>query len=279
MGFLCPLNRHHFGACVILTPVDWQTKYGSSALIAGASVGLGAAYAEALAARGMNLVLIARRVEPLEECAHRLQERYGITVDCVPLDLADAGLEDTLFDIVHRHDIGIGVYNAAYAPVGSFLERDLSDLEQVIDLNVRGPLIFSRVVGGELAIRGRGGLVLMSSLAGFQGTPRLATYAATKAFNTILAEGLWYEFADKGIDVVVSCAGAIRTPGYTDIAMKEAPGTMAAQDVAEHTLRKLGRGPRVVPGLINRLASALMGHWMPRSAAVRIMAKNTRELS
>jgi short-subunit dehydrogenase len=121
--------------------------------------------------------------------------------------------------------------------------------------------------------------VLMSSMAGNQGTARIAAYAASKAFNRVLAEGLWEELAPRGIDVIACCAGAVRTPGYANTAGRDAPGTLDADRVAERTLAALGRGPIVIPGFVNRLAAALMGRILPRRAAIRIMAGTTRRLS
>ena len=126
--------------------------------------------------------------------------------------------------------------------------------------------------------RQRGGLVLMSSLAGFQGAPRIAAYAASKAFNISLGEGLAAELRPHGVDVVVSCPGAIRTPNYAKAAKKEAPGTLDAEVVAEVTLDALGRGALVIPGAVNKLAAFFMGTLIPRSAAVAIMGKNTADL-
>jgi short-subunit dehydrogenase len=126
--------------------------------------------------------------------------------------------------------------------------------------------------------RKRGAIVLMSSLAGNQGTPRIATYAATKAFNRVLAEGLWYELRGRGIDIVACCAGAVRTPGYTSSSAKEAPGTMDPRRVAEIALRGLGHGPVAIPGFINRAAALLMTRILPRRAAIGIMAGSTSDL-
>ena len=112
----------------------------------------------------------------------------------------------------------------------------------------------------------------MSSLAGMQGSPGIAAYAATKAFNTILGESLWHELRADGIDVVVSCAGAIRTPGYLRTYGKEAPGILAPEAVASKTLAALGKGPRVVPGLLNRIVAQVGGRLLSRKAAIRLMA-------
>ena len=120
----------------------------------------------------------------------------------------------------------------------------------------------------------------MSSLAGVQGSPRLAAYSATKAFNAILAEALWKELRPHGIDVVGCCAGAILTPGYRQAGKnKTAPGTLPAEKVAEQALRALGRGPIVVPGGLNKFVRFLMMRLLPRKMAINIMAQNTGGLS
>ena len=120
----------------------------------------------------------------------------------------------------------------------------------------------------------------MSSLAGNQGSPKIATYAASKAFNIILAEGLWNELKRHNIDVLVCCAGAITTPGYVNAkTTKEAPGTLDAANVAKKTLKRLGKGPTTVPGRINKIARFLMGRLFPRKFAISIMDKNTQNLS
>ena len=256
----------------------FAARYGGWALVAGASEGLGAAFADALAARGMPLLLLARRIDPLEATAQALRARHGVEVRTAAIDLGHAELPQRLEALTGELEIGVAIYNAAYAPVGALTGRPLDELLRVVDVNVRAPLIFARTLAPAMQSRGRGGLVLMSSLAGLQGSPRLATYAATKAFNIILAEGLWGELRGSGVDVVASCAGAIRTPGYADTASAEAPGTMDADAVAEATLRALGRGPRVVPGAVNKLASVVMGRVLPRARAVRLMGAQTQSL-
>lgn len=256
-------------------------RYGPVALIAGASEGLGAAFAEELAGRGLDLVLLARRSEPLARKAQELRDAYGISVVAQALDLASDAVVPTLKRLAQTHELGLVVYNAAYAPVAPLLEQDADDLLRTVDVNVRGPVLAARLLLPPMMQRGRGGLVLMSSLAGGQGTPRLATYAGTKAFNTVLGEGLWHEVREAGVDVVVSCAGAIATPGYakTSAATSAAPGTLPARDVARQTVAALGRGPRVTPGWINKLASFVVGRLLPRRLAIAIMAASTRELT
>lgn len=258
---------------------DFAARYGAWGAIAGASEGLGAAFAEALAARGVNLLLMARRAGMLDELAQRIRTQRGVEVRTLPIDLAEPGLGDALAETARDLELGIAVYNAAYSPIGSFLEIPSADLLRIVDVNARGPVAFVRALAPAMVERRRGAVVLMSSLAGLQGAPRIATYAASKAFNIILAEGLFGELRQLGVDVVASCAGAIRTPAYAASARRDAPGTLDPDEVAEQTLAALGAGPRVVPGRLNRLAGFLTGRLLPRRAAIRLMAANTRDLS
>jgi hypothetical protein len=257
----------------------FRESYGPWAIVAGASEGLGAAYARALARRGLDLVLVARRADPLKKLAAEIRAGHGVEVLAVAGDLASAATTARLAAEAARLGIGLLVWNAAHAPVGDFAAVDAGSLERVVDVNVRGPLRLARSVLPGMAARGRGGIVLMSSMAGNQGTARIAAYAASKAFSRVLAEGLWEELAPRGVDVIACCAGAVRTPGYASAAGRDAPGTLDASQVAERTLAALGRGPVVIPGSVNRLAATLMGRILPRRLAIRIMAGTTRRLS
>lgn len=260
-------------------PPSFASKYGPWAIVAGASEGLGAAFANALAARHLNLLLLARRGELLQSIAERLRERNGVEVRAEACDLARSDLPAALESLTAGLDIGLAIYNAAYSPVGDLVARPLEDLLRAVDVNVRGPLIFARGLAPKLIARGRGGLVLMSSLAGFQGAPRIAAYAATKAFNTILGEGLWRELKPLSVDVVVACAGGVRTPGYMAAARREALGTLDADAIAEAALEALGHGPLVVPGAINKVARFVLGRLLSRRAAIAIFARSTKDLT
>lgn len=258
----------------------FSTRFGAWGLVAGASEGLGAAFATALARRGLNLVLVARREGPLADLAASLRAEFGVEVRVLAVDLADPEGIDAMVRATVMLELGVAIYNAAYAPVGPLLGVPADDLQRVVDVNVRGPLAFVRALAPAMVARRRGALVLMSSLAGLQGSPRVATYAASKAFSTILAEGLWHELRGANVDVLASCAGAIRTPGYAGASRRrEAPGILDAAAVAEQTLAAIGRGPRVIPGLLNRVAAWVLGRLLPRRWAVAIMASSTRELA
>ncbi len=259
--------------------LPFRDKYGPYALVAGGSYGLGAAFAEAIARRGVNLILIARQQDRLEVTAARLREAYDVDVISLAADMAD-------FDHVKRLIAALGVpisllvYDAAFAPIGRFEDTSEDDLALATAVNVRAPLLLTKLLSTSMIERQRGGIVLMSSLAGGQGGPSIAAYAATKSFNAILAEGLWKELKPHGVDVLACVAGAILTPGYEQAeSARSAPGTMEAADVAERTLNSLGRGPIVVPGTTNKVGRFVMTRLLSRKAAIGIMEKNTGGLS
>lgn len=258
---------------------DLIDRYGPWGIVAGASEGLGAAFARGLARRGMNVVLLARRADVLEALADELRAAYRIEVRTVAVDLADAGLGAIVQRTTGTLEIGIAIYNAAYVPVGEFVERPVEDLMRVVDVNVRGPVVFARLFAPPMVVRRRGAIVIVSSVAGLQGSPRLASYAASKAFGMVLAEGLWGELRRHGVDVIASIAGAIRTPGYVRASRRDAPGTVDAETFAETTIASLHRGPRIVVGWINAIAGWIVGRLLPRRIAVAIMGKTTRDLS
>ena len=254
-------------------------RYGKWALVVGASEGLGAAFAAQLAARGMHLVLVARRGHLLAGLQKQLTGEHQVEVRCLVADVADPTAAETLADAVADLDLGIIIYNAAYTSVGPFAEAPEEDIERVVDVNVRGPLRVLRTLVPAMCSRGSGAVVLMSSLSGLQGTPYISVYAASKAFNTILAEGLWYELRSHGVEVVACCAGAMRTPGYIRSFDRDVPGMLSPEEAARRTLDGLGRGPRLVPGLVNRLTAVLMGRLLPRRMAVRLIGRNTKHLT
>jgi uncharacterized protein len=251
-------------------------RYGAWALVAGASEGLGAAFARALGGRGMSLVLVARRAGPLGELAAECRSRFGVETLALEGDLGSRAFLDSLPGAIGERELGLVVYNAAFAPAGDFAALGMIELDRVVDVNVRGPLSLLQAFLPPMLARGRGAFVFMSSLAGNQGSPGLAAYAASKAFNRVLAEGLWRELGGRGIDLLACCAGAIRTPGFEASGIKPPPGTLDPARVAESALRGLGRGPLAVPGLVNKLAAWTMVRLLPRRAAIGIMDRSSK---
>jgi hypothetical protein len=281
-GFMKPagwLVNRFYGKVVLMKQTSFKEKYGPYALVAGGSDGLGFAFAEAIARRGLGLVLIARQEDRLKAAAARLREKYAIDVISIAADMADYEHVKNLI-VALEISIGLLVYNAAFAPVGLFENMSEDHLALAASVNVKTPLLLTKLLSASMIRQKRGGIVLMSSLAGAQGSPNLAAYAATKSFNAILAEGLWKELKPHGIDVLACCAGAILTPGYQQAAKaKPAPGTLEAHQVAERTLNALGRGPIIIPGAINQLGHFVLARILSRKAAIGIMSKNTGGLS
>jgi short-subunit dehydrogenase len=231
-----------------------------------------------LAGRGLNLVAVARRAEPLEAVAERIRTTRGVEVRTLPADLAEPTFPDALAAATGDIEVGVGVYNAAYSFVAPLLDRPPEDALRVVDVNVRGPLLFVHQLAPAMVQRGRGALVLMSSLAGNQGSPGLAAYAASKAFTTSLAESLWAELKPSGVDVLACVGGAVRTPGYAGAASRDAPGTLGPEVVVEAALAALGKGPVVTPGTTNKLASFALRRVLPRRSAVKIMGRSIGRL-
>lgn len=249
-------------------------RYGPWALVAGASEGLGASFARALADRGLNLILVARRPDPLAALAAQLPTRT-ITVST---DLATMDGVAQVVSAAAGLPVGLVVANAAYSPIGRFIDMDPALTRRALDLNCRAPLELAHHFLPPMVERGRGGFILMSSLAGMQGSPPISVYAATKAFGAILAEGLWAELRGTGVDVLTCVAGAVATPGLAGVTSRPAPGTVSPDTVVASALHGLGRGPRTVPGLTMRLSSALMSR-LPRRVAIAIIARASRDLT
>ena len=256
---------------------QFTSRYGEWALVAGASEGLGAAFAEQLAARGMNVLLLARREQLLAELAERLAADYDVETRWQALDLADPDLASRMKAICGDIWPGLLVYNAALIPTGPFVDLSQDTLDRIAKVNVLGPLTLLRALLDPMRKRGRGAVVLMSSMSGIQGWPGLAAYAATKAFNTTLGEALWYELGEEGIDVVVSCPGAISTPGYFRNFRRSSPGMLSPETVAQTTLDALGKGPTVVPGLLNRVGWQIMTRMLPRKPLIRLTGRTMKK--
>lgn len=261
---------------------DFLGRYGPWAIVAGASEGLGAEFATELAARGLNLVLIARRPPVLEELAEVIRNEYDVDVRALALDLGESNIASKLDEATSELEIGLLIYNAAYSLIGPFLDATIDEHSTELNVNCRAPLTLTHLFGRRMTDRGRGGIVLLSSMAGLQGSPLIANYAATKAYNLILAEGLWDELRESGVDVLACCAGATRTPNYER--SRPATGGSSLVPVLEpgavvrETLAALGKRPSFIPGRRNRLAAALLNRFLSRKRAIAIMGNNMRAM-
>ena len=249
------------------------------ALVVGASDGIGAAFAEELAGRGSNLVLMARRGALLDELAQRLRAKYGVQTRTVIQDAATPGGIAAIASA--PEDVGLIVCNAALGPIGPFLELTAAQLDAMLDLNCRSAAHLAHAFGARFAAHGRGGIVLLSSMAGDQGSALVAHYAATKAYLRVLAEGLWAELRPHGVDVLASCPGLVQTPTYEHTRPVSTgrllPAPMRPRDVARETLAALGKGPVIIPGRRNRLLASA-ARLLPRRRVVTLASARTRTM-
>ena len=263
-------------------PSGFKEKYGGAALVAGASEGMGAAYARALAARGLDLVLVARRKELLEDTARQIAKQFNVEVRSVTCDLAAGDATRQIINAIGDTPIGFLVYNAALSYIGPWLAAAPATHTDIATVNMMTPLTLLHYFGGKMAERKKGGIVIMSSIAGFQGSGYLSTYAATKAFNRVLAEGLWYEWKPKGIDVIACCAGATETPNYRNTQPGKAswlePKPQRPEQVVEACLDTIGSSPSFISGRTNRCVSFLMQHIFSRKKAITLMGDSMKKM-
>lgn len=256
-----------------------KEKYGPLALIAGASEGIGAAYAHQLASAGINLILIARRKEPLERFAAELATRYGIETVCIQGDLSAPDAANRIMEQIRGYDINLFVYNAGNSYIGRFEEREWQVHQDIAFTNMITPLHLVHSIAPAMLARGKGAIILMASLAGFQGTPYIATYAATKAFDQILAESLWYEWKNRGVDVLACCAGATSSPNFLNTNPGKqhflAPKVQTPEEVVTECLKRLGKTPSFITGRANKIASFFMQRILSRKKAISTMGDTT----
>ena len=245
--------------------VEFTERYGAWALVVGASAGIGAAAADEVARRGVNVLTVARRAPLLEEGAARMRATHGVAVQTLAVDLTDPGAVDAIVAAAAGLEIGTLVYNAAAEPRGYFLEVPVAEHLDNITVNCTVPTLLCHHFGRAMAGRGRGAIALVSSMGALQGGKVFASYFAAKAYEWILAEGLWAELAEAGVDAVAYVVGATRTENYkgqidgsSDVGSGEdAPNDDGDLDIGRRRLRRpsdpdevgrrlfdvLGRGP------------------------------------
>ncbi|RIL05654.1 MAG: hypothetical protein DCC71_09595 [Proteobacteria bacterium] len=255
-----------------------RERCGEWALVTGASSGIGAAFARALAAEGFSVVLSARRADRLERLAAELERERGVRTRVVPIDLAAPDGAARLADAVSDLELGVLVNNAGFGHAGRFDACSEERLVQMVQVNCTAPLVLAHRVAPGMRARGRGALIFTGSLAAKQPMPLHATYAASKAFVGLLGEALWAELRGSGVDVLVV------EPGTTDTEFQQVAGEVAHEgETPEHVvavaLEALGRQPSVGIGWWRWLRGNLGMRLLPRSlltlAAQRVTERQT----
>lgn len=239
-----------------------------TALITGASSGIGEAFARALARPGDSLILVARSKDKLEALAAKLRASHGVAVEVIAVDLSEAGCGAKLATEIARRGLRVDllVNNAGFGAAGAFAKQAPERDAEMIRLNVAAVVELAHAFLPAMLERGRGGILNVASVAGFQPTPHMAIYGATKAFVLSFSESLWAETRGRGVKVTALCPGPVDTPffeatGNPELRKAVPKGMMMDADrVVAQALAALEAGrPVVVPGAANKLVT-----WAPR---------------
>lgn len=251
-------------------------KYGPWALITGASAGIGAEFARQIAARGVNVALVARRADKLETLAGEIEATTSVRALPIAADLTRDDFLEVIIEALGVRHVGLLVNNAGNGHTGAFLDHDLEAELDVLALNCRAPLILTHHFGRLMRSEGRGGIVMLSSITGILPTPQFANYSATKAWNRFVGESLHEELRASHVHVVSLCPGLTYSEFFdkvhVDPAVWAAPFRVTIMDtgtVVKAALGGLGHSSQVVPGLgyrmlmrASRMAPSGIPSWM-----------------
>ncbi|WP_063039441.1 SDR family NAD(P)-dependent oxidoreductase [Nocardia pseudovaccinii] len=257
--------------------VDFKDKYGPVALVTGASSGIGKAFADVLAAMGLDLVLVARRLDRLEKSAAKLSQEHGVQVRSVQIDLSAPTATQQMLDATGALEIGLVVSNAGFGMKGAHADNDPQAMAEMLMVNCHVPMQLAHGFIPRLRRRGRGGIIFTSSVEALMGCPYSAAYSASKALVKSLGEGLWAELQPDGIDVLTLCPGATESEAAANqgIDMSTLPEVMSAEEVARLTLENLANGPVFISSEYYRATfETLLA--MPRRDALMAMAGQMR---
>lgn len=259
---------------------------GSTALITGASSGIGEAFASKLASKGCNLILVARSEDTLNQIAGDLHEQYGITVDVMAADLVDPANRDNIAQAAAElgREVDLLINNAGFGTMGAFMKADAQRERQEIDLNVTALTDLCHAFLPGMVERKRGAIINVASTASFQPMPYLAVYAATKAYVRSLSEAMHAECRGCGVTVTALCPGPTATnffeateSGEADSMVKKVSGIMmTAEQVVDDALAAMEKGKAViVPGMPNKLG-AIGSAMTPNRMITGLLAKGMR---
>lgn len=252
---------------------EFKDRYGPIALITGASSGIGHAFAEELATRGFDLVLVARRVERLQELAEKLERQHGTKTAICDADLAQPSAPAHLHQLTAGRDIGLVISNAGFSVRGPHESLDGDELTEMLTVNCHAPLHLARLFLPALKARRKGAFVMVSSIEALMGCPMSAAYSAMKALVLHLGEGLYAEAAGSGVDILTCCPGATNTEAgeRAGVDMSALANVQQPRDLAVLTLDNLAAGPAYFPNAAYKAQfDQLLA--MPRRDALLAMA-------
>jgi len=254
-----------------------KIKFGPWAIVTGASSGIGKEFSRQLAASGLNIVLVARRLELLNELGQNLENQFGVQCRAVQVDLSDEKFIGTIKEATQDLEIGLVVSNAGTGNPGEFLKHDRQLLHETLRLNTIAHLDITHHFGQKLSERRRGGIILVGALGAENGVPYMANDGGAKAYVHSLGEALHYEFKPQGVYVTVLAAGVTNTAVIDKFGLN--PKTMpmkpmrVEQCVSEGLSGLLKNRSRVVPGRLNRIMNALVPASLSRKLLADLLGK------
>ena len=255
---------------------------GSTALVTGASKGLGAAFTEALAERGMNLVLVARSTDQLDALSMRLSAKYKVQCTILSMDLADPSSPQRIAEEIERRGIEVDllVNNAGFGLSGEFISHDPRQEQAEIEVNVQTLVALTHYFGKAMAARSKGGIINVASNASFQPLPYMATYAATKAFVLHFSEAIHHELTAKSVHVMATCPGPTATSFFEGTSTQMSAKNMDSSEmVVRRTLKAFDQRRAVAyPGRMSVRLASLLPRLLPRALVVRVAAIETAKM-
>jgi len=253
--------------------MEFRTQYGPWAFVTGASAGLGQCYARQLAAKGLNLVLLARRGDRLEVLAEQIRDNCEVEVRCMALDLLADDALPQIRSAIQDLEIGLLVNNAGFGFRGAFLSADAERLRSMVRLNCEIPTLLCHLFLPAMVERKRGGIINLASAASYQPTPYMSVYGATKGFDLLLSEALSVEMKSAGVDLLAVCPGTMDTEFHKVAGGVATFGGMAdPEHVVQQSLHFLGRKISFLHGLRNRVM-CFPNRLVPRSWSAAMSGK------
>lgn len=244
-------------------------RYGTSALVTGASSGIGRELAEKLASAGFNLIIVARNEERLKHVKNEIQTKYNVDITIKALDLSIENSNNILIEQTKDIDIGLIVLSAGYGSSGLFTNASIHDEINMLQVNCTSLLILTHYFAQRFIEKRKGGIILMSSMVAFQGVPFAAHYAATKAYVQSLAEALSEELKPFQVDVLSAAPGPVES-GFGTRAKMTIENVLKPSDIGVPILKALGRQTTVLPGWLTKILVYSL-RTVPRWGKIRIM--------
>lgn len=264
---------------------SFATTYGPWAIVLGASDGVGEAFAEAVAQRGLNVVLVARRQAMLEAIAERISDETGVQARALAIDLSTPDAADRVVAATSDLEVGLLMYNAGGDPrFTHFLDSSLEDAQGLLHRNCVVPTHLCHHYGTSMVARGRGGIILVTSGAAVAGTAHMAAYGASKAWNRVFAEALWAELGPKGVHVLSLLLGETDTPAIRKLRAdlgnpadpdEPLPGAVTVAEVIDDALTYLPDGPGRTVGENVRASLDLLDQFSRREI-VQLMSEGSK---